>query len=117
MKSSGRKQHNGAVKYRVEEPVVIGQTVAGTGNSFPYTTKKYDDFILKLEFKVAEDMNSGIQFSSEISEKEYVTHIKDKNKTFPADRIHGYQYEIDTSDPAWTDGVFDKRRRGLFCRS
>ena len=30
----------------------------------------------------------------------------------PADRVHGYQYEIDPSDRAYTGGVYDEGRRG-----
>lgn len=109
---SGWEQHGGVAKYRVEGGAVVGQTVANTDNSFLCTKKKYGDFILEFEFKVAEDMNSGVQFRSLISAKEYVTHIKGKDKTFPADRFHGYQYEIDPSPRAYTGGVFDEARRG-----
>lgn len=48
---TGWEQHSGAAKYRVENGAVVGQTVAGTENSFLCTTRKFGDFILKLEFK------------------------------------------------------------------
>jgi hypothetical protein len=108
----GWEQHSGAAQYRVEDGVVVGKTVANTGNSFLCTTKKYGDFILELEFKVAEGMNSGIQFRSLFYEKDTEVEIDGQKKKFPADRVHGYQFEIDPSPRAWTGGVYDEGRRG-----
>ena len=108
----GWEQHSGKAEYRVEEGAVVGKTVAGTGNSFLCTKIKYGDFILEFEFKVAKDMNSGVQFRSEFYEKETEAEIKGKKKKFPADRVFGYQYEIDPSTRAYTGGVYDEARRG-----
>ena len=36
----GWEQHSGTAKYRVEDGCIVGQTVAGTGNSFLCTKKK-----------------------------------------------------------------------------
>jgi hypothetical protein len=69
-------------------------------NSFLATKKIYGDFILEFDFKVDEGLNSGVQFRSN-SLKEY----KDG-------RVHGYQFEIDPSDRAWTGGIYDEARRG-----
>jgi hypothetical protein len=108
----GWEQHSGAAQYRVEDGAVVGKTVPDTGNSFLCTKKKYGDFILELEFKVPEGMNSGIQFRSEFYEKETTVTINGKEKKFPADRVHGYQFEIDPSPRAFTGGVYDEARRG-----
>jgi hypothetical protein len=108
----GWEQHSGTAEYRVEDGAVVGKTVSGTGNSFMCTKKQYGDFILELEFKVAEGMNSGIQFRSAYYEKETEVEISGKKKKFPADRVHGYQYEIDPSARAFTGGVYDEGRRG-----
>lgn len=108
----GWEQHSGKAEYRVENGAVVGKTVANTGNSFLCTTKKYGDFILELEFKVAPGMNSGIQFRSNFYEKETEVEIAGKKKKFPADRVHGYQFEIDPSPRAFTGGVYDEGRRG-----
>lgn len=108
----GWEQHSGKAKYRVEDGAIVGQTVANTQNSFLCTSKQYGDFILELEFKVANDMNSGIQFRSQYYTKETEVEINGKKKKFPADRVHGYQYEIDPSARAWTAGVYDEGRRG-----
>lgn len=108
----GWEQHSGTAEYRVEDGAVVGKTVAGTGNSFLCTKKKYGDFILEFEFNVAKEMNSGVQFRSEFSEKDFEAEINGKKKKFPADRVFGYQYEIDPSARAYTGGVYDEARRG-----
>jgi hypothetical protein len=108
----GWEQHSGTAEYRVEDGAVVGKTVAGTGNSFLCTKKKYGDFILELEFKVPEGMNSGIQFRSAFYDKETTIELDGKSKKFPADRVHGYQFEIDPSPRAYTGGVYDEARRG-----
>ena len=108
----GWEQHSGTALYRVEDGCVVGKTVAKTGNSFLCTKKTYGDFILEFEFLVARDMNSGVQFRSEFYTKETEKEIKGKKKKFPADRVFGYQYEIDPAARAWTGGVYDEARRG-----
>jgi len=108
----GWKQHSGTAEYRVEDGAVVGKTVADTGNSFMCTEKEYGDFILELEFKVAKEMNSGIQFRSEFYTEDTEVEVAGKKKKFPADRVFGYQYEIDPSARAYTGGVYDEARRG-----
>ena len=109
---TGWEQHSGTAEYRVENEAIVGKTVPNTGNSFLCTARKYGDFILELEFKVAPGMNSGIQFRSNCYEKETEVEINGKKKIFPADRVHGYQFEIDPSPRAFTGGVYDEGRRG-----
>ncbi len=109
---TGWEQHSGKAAYRVEDGVVVGKTVAGTGNSFMCTKQEYGDFVLEFDFKVAKDMNSGVQFRSQFYAKETEIEIAGKKKKFPADRVHGYQYEIDPSPRAYTAGIYDEARRG-----
>ncbi|MSU50758.1 MAG: DUF1080 domain-containing protein [Opitutus sp.] len=109
----GWEQHSGKALYRVEDGAIVGKTVINTDNSFLCTKKNYGDFILEFEFKVAPDMNSGVQFRSEFYTKATDTVVNGKKKrTFPADRVFGYQYEIDPSLRAYTGGVYDEARRG-----
>ncbi len=108
----GWEQHSGKAEYRVEDGAIVGKTVLNTGNSFLCTKKKYGDFIFEFEFKVAPGMNSGVQFRSEFYDKETTVEIGGKPKKFPADRVFGYQYEIDPSSRAFTGGVYDEARRG-----
>ena len=109
---TGWEQHSGKAEYRVEDGAVVDKTVAGTGNSFMCTTKEYGDFVLEFEFKVAKEMNSGVQFRSQFYKTDTEIEIAGKKKKFPADRVHGYQYEIDPSPRAYTGGVYDEARRG-----
>jgi len=96
----GFKKLNGTAEYIVKDGAIIGTSKLNTPNTFLATEKNYGDFILELEFKVDKGLNSGIQFRSN-SLKEY--------KDF---RVHGYQYEIDPSERAWSGGVYDEARRG-----
>lgn len=109
---TGWEQHSGTAEYRVEDGAIVGKTVPNTGNSFLCTTKKYGDFVLELEFKVDPSMNSGIQFRSNYYTQETEVEINGKKKKFPADRVHGYQFEIDPSPRAYTGGIYDEGRRG-----
>jgi len=109
---TGWEQHSGAAEYRVQDGAIIGKTVPNTGNSFLCTDKKYSNFILELEFKVDPSMNSGVQFRSNYYTKETEIEIAGKKKKFPADRVHGYQFEIDPSPRAYTGGIYDEGRRG-----
>lgn len=108
----GWEQHSGSAEYRVENGVIIGKTVPDTGNSFLCTTRKFGNFVLELEFKVDPSMNSGIQFRSNYYPQETEVEINGRKRKFPADRVHGYQYEIDPSPRAYTGGVYDEGRRG-----
>lgn len=95
----GWKQLNGKAKYEIEHGEIVGTTVANEPNSFMATEKDYGDFILELEYKVPQGMNSGIQFRS-LSKPDYMN-----------GRVHGYQFEVDPSDRAWTGGIYDEARR------
>jgi hypothetical protein len=108
----GWEQHSGKAEYRVENGTIIGKSVPNTGNSFLCTTKKYGDFVLELEFKLDPMLNSGIQFRSLFYETATEVMIDGKPKKFEADRVHGYQFELDPSPRAWTGGVYDEGRRG-----
>jgi len=96
---TGWKQLNGKAIYEVKNGEIIGTTVANEPNSFMVTEKEYGDFILELEYKVPQGMNSGIQFRS-LSKPDYMN-----------GRVHGYQFEVDPSDRAWTGGIYDEARR------
>ncbi len=109
---AGWEQHSGKAEYRVENGAIIGKTVPDTGNSFLCTAKKYSNFILEVEFKVDPSMNSGIQFRSNYYTAETEVEIAGKKRKFPADRVFGYQFEIDPSARAFSGGVYDEGRRG-----
>jgi hypothetical protein len=97
---TGWKQLNGQAKYEVRDGAIVGTSVMGTPNSFLTTEKNYGDFILELDVKVDNKLNSGIQIRS-LSTPEYQN-----------GRVHGYQVEIDPSDRAYSAGIYDEARRG-----
>jgi hypothetical protein len=120
----GWVQHGGKAKYAVEDGAIVGATVLNTGNSFLCTAKDYGDFILELEFKVDPKLNSGVQIRSQCFDKatpcvdakgQPVNDAKGKALQVPADRVHGYQVEIDPSARAWSGGIYDEGRRGWLC--
>lgn len=97
---SGWKKLNGNAEYKVEDGAIVGISKMNTPNTFLSTKDKYGDFILEFEFKVDDGLNSGVQFRSE------------SKKDYQKGRVHGYQFEIDPSDRAWSGGVYDEARRG-----
>lgn len=107
----GWERHSGTAEYRVEDGVIVGKTVPVSPNTFLCTKREYGDFILEFEFKVAKNMNSGVQFRSECFAEERTVEAKGGPKKLPADRVHGYQYEIDPSKRSYTGGVYDEGRR------
>lgn len=93
-----RFHQTGDAKFRFEEGVLIGTARELPRNSFLATKKSYADFELIVDVKIAPGGNSGIQIRSTLDEA--------------SDRIVGYQIEIDTSERAWSGGLFDEGRRG-----
>ncbi len=96
---NGWKKLNGKAEYKVVDDAIVGVSKMGTPNTFLATKKTYGDFILEFDFKVEDGLNSGVQLRSE-SKKEYQN-----------GRVHGYQFEIDPSDRAWSGGIYDEARR------
>jgi hypothetical protein len=111
----GWEEHSGRAKYTVAEGVLIGQSVAGSGNSFLCTKQAFENFELELEYKCDPLLNSGVQIRSEVFPAATNATINGKQYKFPADRIHGYQCEIDMDAARgrmWTAGIYDEARRG-----
>ena len=96
----GWEKLNGTAEYRVEDNMIIGITRMNTPNTFLATTETYDDFILEFDFKVDDGLNSGVQFRS------------NSLPAYNEGRVHGYQFEIDPAERAWTGGIYDEARRG-----
>ncbi|MBB4036932.1 hypothetical protein GGR21_002846 [Dysgonomonas hofstadii] len=95
----GWKKLNGKAEYKIVDGAIVGTSKMDTPNSFLATEKNYGDFILEFDFKVDDGLNSGVQFRS-LSLKDYQN-----------GRVHGYQFEIDPSQRAWTGGIYDEARR------
>lgn len=96
---NGWKKLNGKAEYKIVDDAIVGISKMGTPNTFLATTKEYGDFILEFDFKVDDELNSGVQFRS-LSKKDY-----------QKGRVHGYQFEIDPAKRAWSGGIYDEARR------
>jgi hypothetical protein len=108
----GWVQRGGEARYTVENGVILGQSVPNTQNSFLCTERDYGDFVLELDFKVDEGLNSGVQIRSQCFDEEKTVEAQGKKRKIPAGRVHGYQVEIDPSPRAYTGGIYDEARRG-----
>lgn len=94
----GWSKLNGKAEFRVENQAIIGVSTPNTPNTFLATDKRYGDFILELEYKVDEGVNSGIQLRSQ------------SKPEVQNGRVYGYQCEIDPS--AYSGGIYDEARSG-----
>jgi hypothetical protein len=97
---NGWEQKGGIAKYYTEDGVIVGQTVAGTPNSFLCTKNDFSDFILEFDVYLDRPTNSGVQFRSH------------SNPDYQNGRVFGYQAEIDPSDRKWSGGIYDESSRG-----
>ncbi|MES2775601.1 MAG: DUF1080 domain-containing protein [Bacteroidota bacterium] len=97
---TGWTKLNGTAEYTIKDGVITGMSRAKTPNTFMATDQRFGDFILELDYKVEEGLNSGVQFRSK------------SDSGFKNGRVHGYQYEIDPSARAWSGGIYDEARRG-----
>lgn len=97
---NGWEQKGGAAKYFVENGTIVGQTVAGTQNSFLCSKDNFDNFILEFDVFLNRATNSGVQFRSH------------SNPDYLNGRVYGYQCEIDPSDRKWSGGIYDESFRG-----
>lgn len=107
----------GEGKFFVEDGAIVGETTAGVKGSYLCTKKSYDNFVLELEFKIDEGLNSGVHIRSGVYEEETTTlylsgTLKLGPRTFKLGQVYGYQIEIDTSERAWTGGLYEAGRRG-----
>jgi hypothetical protein len=96
---TGWKLVNGTAKYDVVDGMIVGTCVKDSPNSFLALNKEYGDFILELQIKIDDGINSGIQFRS---------------LQKPEDsRVNGYQMEVDhRKERSWSGGIYDEARRG-----
>ena len=98
----GWKSLAGAATFSVENGVIVGTTVANTGNTFLATEKEYGDFVLELDVKLeSQEGNSGVQTRS---------HFDAAGKKGEG-LVYGRQVEVDPSDRKWSGGIYDEGRR------
>ncbi len=110
-------RRGGEATYKIEGDTIVGTSTLNTSNTFLCTKREYADFVMEVELKVDDGLNSGIQIRSHCHDKPISVEIENEkgetvNKTIPAGRVHGYQVEIDPSDRAFSGGIYDEARRG-----
>jgi hypothetical protein len=109
----GWVQRGGKARYHVEDGAIVGTSVPNTPNSFLCTKRDYTNFVLELEFKVDEGLNSGVQIRSQALDHPTAFAGKGGREVkVPAGKVHGLQVEIDPSNRAWTGGVQEEGGRG-----
>ena len=101
----------------VEDGILVAETKMGLPNTFLATIKHYSDFELEAEFKVSTGMNTGIQYRSGQWDKDTTTlyvngSLESYDRAWTAGTVHGYQFEIDPSERAWTGGFYEEGERG-----
>lgn len=118
---NGWSVHSGKAAYAVEKGAIVGTAVLGSPNTFLCTQKEFGDFILEFEVMVDPELNSGVQFRSQIPAEALTVKVEEKGKEvqrkIPADRVYGYQVEIATSKSGNSGNVYDEARRGRFLDS
>lgn len=110
-------KRGGNATYHVKGNTIVGTSVLNTENTFLCTPRNYSDFVLRLQLKVDDGLNSGIQIRSEVNDEPKEIEVKNSKgklvqKKIPAGRVFGYQVEIDPSDRAYSGGIYDEARRG-----
>ena len=111
----GWVQRGGKATYGIEDGCIVGTSTLNTSNTFLCTGRDYGDFILEYEFKVDPQLNSGVQIRSHSLSSPSEIMWQGKKIVIPAERVHGYQIEIDPNpkqDRWWSAGIYDEGRRG-----
>ncbi len=111
----GWVQRGGKASYAIEDGSIVGTSTLNTPNTFLCTGRDYGDFILEYEFKVDPKLNSGVQIRSRSLSSPQEIEWQGKTIKIPADRVHGYQVEIDPDpkkDRWWSGGIYEEGRRG-----
>ncbi len=110
-------KRGGKATYKIEGNTIVGTSTLKTPNTFLCTKREYANFILEVELKVDDGLNSGIQIRSHCNDHAVKVIVQDQEgknitKEIPAGRVHGYQVEIDPSPRAYSGGIYDESRRG-----
>ncbi len=104
----------GKGSYEIEpENTIVGTvTTKGGGNTFLCTEKEYADFLLELDVKADEKLNSGIQIRSHYFEEPKTYQFGPREIKVGAKRVHGYQVEVDQNkNRRWGGGIYEEARR------
>jgi len=102
---SGWKAVAGNATFAVQDGVIEGSAVFGTGNTFLISEELYGDYILEVDLKISHtSSNSGIMTRGQF----------DPAGQAGKGLVYGYQVEADPTARAWSGGIYDEARRGWF---
>lgn len=93
---SGWEIAGGKADFQFSQGILTGEGASG-GNAFLVSKKAFGDFELTCQVRIQPEGNSGIQIRS---------HYRGDGK------VAGYQVEIDSSERAWSGGLYDEGRTG-----
>ncbi len=101
----------GVMPFEVKSGVIVGTCDPEVKlNSFLSTDKSYSDFLLTLEFKWDVTSNSGVMFRAATQPLKEGDRPQIKDRSL--EQVFGYQCEIDSSDRAWTGGIYGEAMGG-----
>ncbi|MEM8895937.1 MAG: DUF1080 domain-containing protein [Bacteroidota bacterium] len=89
--------YGGTAKFELVDGEIVGSAVSNTPSTYLCTKKPYDNFILEFQVFLEDQLNTGVQFRSQLDEQ---------------GTVYGYQCEIDPKKRRWTGGIYDQSRRG-----
>ncbi len=105
-------------KFYVQDGMIVGDAEYKTPNCYLVTDQSFDNFILELDFKVDDPLNSGVQIRSKEWDKDTTIMytngrtLEQSEHNFSAGTVVGYQIEIDPSERAWSAGLYEVGGRG-----
>jgi hypothetical protein len=121
---AGWTQKAGDAKFMVANGCIVGEAVSESDtNSVLCTKKRYDNFILELDFKADRQLFSGVHIRSQYAAKDTPWNWDGRPLTIPAGHVYGYLVLIDPSPNHrwwtatlydqrwWTGGIYDELRR------
>jgi hypothetical protein len=121
--NEGDAKPAGKPDFRVEDSMIVCNTIMESEGGYLVTDKSYDNFILEFDVKTDTSLNSGMQCRGRIWEKDtssvYLAGdaAGTKNEVkWPAGYVWGYQVEIDPSERAWSGGLYEPGNRGWLVR-
>ena len=96
----GWRIEGGKATYEAKDGMIIGTAVPNSPNTFLVTETEFDDFVLELDIRVENELNSGIMFRAAV------------DRAYRDGKVYGYQMEAEGSDRRWSGGIYEEAMRG-----
>lgn len=98
----------GTAKYRIDDGTIVGQTTAGSPNTF-LCKGPFADFVLDFDVRCDKPLNSGVQIRSHVYEQD-TPQASDPKRVRPAGTVYGYQCEIAEAESGTAGNFWDEAR-------